>query len=549
VPNYLDEYLIKLGATVDQSGMNRFHNALKDATSWTDASLGGMAMKMAKVQGEIVAGFVTIGGAAIGLVDKVAMADQSYRLFAMHMYLTKDAARGLKIATDALGVSIEDATWDPELRARTRQLFADQRAMAPTGDFDAQMRRIRDVRFEFTRMEVEMQYLGMNVVQDFMRALGFGPEELLTKLRKFNDWVIRDLPQIAQQITNYFMPVWEDVELVLTDVADVLRIVGTEALHVVGALSNDDKLNKATGTWYEYADAVQKVSLIMAGVALSIDTVIRDVFSLISVLRGAMQVLEGYEVVVTNLGNKQVMALGKAEADVGFDSMLGSVRELYNNGTPLAKVMQQWTTLGDKSTVPTGAGRSSTSMSSLNVVRQALGQVPISTASTSAVDFGRVMASLWSVESGNNDTAQSKTSSAYGPGQLLDATAKALGVNKYDPAQNRAGSMELMRQLLAHYGGNLAYAVGGYHEGQPKMDAVLAGRAVLSSEARVEIAKVLGQLGKLGDINVGGITIHITKPNASAEEIATTTVARLRDMNNKQTQRNLLEASNLGTSY
>ena len=219
MPNILDEYMIKLGAVVDASGMARFQQALREASSVVDATAFGMAKTFFKTQTEIVSGFAAIGVAALGLADKVAIADQEYRLFALHMYMSKDAARSLKVAMDALGQPLENLMWDSELRERTRQLILDQRAMAPTGDYDAQMRKIRDIRFEFTRMEVELQYLGMHVVTDFLHALGVGPDWLLGRLRGFNDWVTHNLPAISHRLVTDFMPVWKDVNEVLGSAA------------------------------------------------------------------------------------------------------------------------------------------------------------------------------------------------------------------------------------------------------------------------------------------------------------------------------------------
>src|ERR1700691_4922608 len=240
--NVLDEYLLKLGTSVDQAGFARFNTAFREASAAVDANAMSMGKSFIKVQTEIVAGFAAIGGAALGLADKVAMADQEYRLFGLHMFMSRDAARSLKIAMDALGQPMENLAWDPELRSRARQLAADQRAMAPAGDFDEQMRKIRDIRFEFTRMEVEVQYLGMHVVTDFMRALGIGPDTLLKSLRGVNDWIIRNMPAISQKIATWFLPIWKDVKEVLTDAGKAMWAVGNAFADVIGVLSGDTAL-------------------------------------------------------------------------------------------------------------------------------------------------------------------------------------------------------------------------------------------------------------------------------------------------------------------
>jgi hypothetical protein len=92
----------------------------------------------------VVGAFAAIGLTAIGLAEKTAMADQEYRLLALHMFTTKNTARELKVALDALGQPLENVMWDPELAARFNSLVKDQRTLieelGPT--FDKNMVKI-----------------------------------------------------------------------------------------------------------------------------------------------------------------------------------------------------------------------------------------------------------------------------------------------------------------------------------------------------------------------------------------------------------------------
>ncbi len=254
---YIDEYLVRLGFSIDQTGLARFQGALQSAKGVVTTNLDDMARAVLRTGTEIGAGFAAIGAAAIGMADKVAMADQGYRLFALHMYMTKDTARALKVAMDALGEPLENLTWDTELRKRTQQLVEDQRRMAPGGDFNQQMRMIRDVRFEFTRMQVELQYLGMTVLRNFLDALGVGPANLLAKLRQFNDWVISNMPRIANAITRWFMPIWRDLVAVGRSALQVFEDLGLAFTNIVGLLSGDTNIEGITFSIQKFATAVQ----------------------------------------------------------------------------------------------------------------------------------------------------------------------------------------------------------------------------------------------------------------------------------------------------
>jgi hypothetical protein len=99
--------------------------------------------------------------------------------------------------------------------------------------------------------------------------------------------------------------------------------------------------------------------------------------------------------------------------------------------------------------------------------------------------------------------------------------------------------------MIARYGGDVAEGLGAYNAGPGRMDAFLAGKATLPEETKTYIADVLRRAGRTGDVNVGGITIHITQPGASADEIARKTA----DETAKRTQRTLQEWSQLSYGY
>ena len=77
-------------------------------------------------------------------------------------------------------------------------------------DYEKSMHQIRDIRFEFTRLEVELQYTLMGTVNELFKALGFGTGDLAQKLHKFNDWIIANMPKWFI-IANDLVPVLKDV--------------------------------------------------------------------------------------------------------------------------------------------------------------------------------------------------------------------------------------------------------------------------------------------------------------------------------------------------
>lgn len=507
---------------MDAAGFARFHQALRESASAVDASAINMAKSVFKAQTEIVGGFLAIGSAALGLVDKVAMADQEYRLFALHMYMSKDAARGLKIAMDALGQPLENLSWDPELRGRTRQLLEDQRAMAPTGDFDAQLRKVRDIRFEFTRMEVELQYLGMHVVQDFLKALGMGPDDLLKKLREFNDWVTKHLPEISQWVVNNFMPVWQDVKMIVGDVVTIMRDFATLFDNIIAALSGDATL-KGTANFDKFARSVEKV---VHWLALATHFLLQIEGVITGVIGGGG--VGGF--IGSIIGG--VAGIPGGPAGIGAGILAGGA-----TGTAIGA------TVG-------GAGGGV-----FDLMRH-LGVGPFGDGSTAAGSSNAftgspdlLMEALRSTESAGLGMSALSNKGAIGDYQLMPDIARRLGVNPYDAAGNKRGAYMLMAQLMQHYGGNVADSLGAYNAGQPRMDAFLAGKATLPNETRDYIGRIMGKMGASGDLQVGSVVIHINQPNASAAQIQQAVTKGIEDVSQKRVQRNLAQFSDLGWSY
>ena len=75
----------------------------------------------------------------------------------------------------------------------------------------------------------------------------------------------------------------------------------------------------------------------------------------------------------------------------------------------------------------------------------------------------QLLAALVKYESGGNQNAKS-SAGAIGLTQLMPSTAKALGVNPYDPWQNLLGGAKYLRQQYDKFG-NWALALAAYNAG------------------------------------------------------------------------------------
>lgn len=257
--NILEEYLVGLGFNLDTVGYARFAGMLRDAEHLTDLTYAGMTKAVLQFEASAVAAFATLGAGILTFAEKTAMADQEYRLLALRMYTSLPVARELKIALDALGQPLENVIWDPELAARFGQLVRDQQAMTKElgPDFENQMLKIRDVRFEFTRLGVELKYLSMLVVEDLAKAFGMTMGELLGKMKEFNAYIIQHMPEIANWIATTLKPVLLDVKDIMAELWDLVKVVTASFTNFIGIVTGNKALEGQEADMRKFAEAVK----------------------------------------------------------------------------------------------------------------------------------------------------------------------------------------------------------------------------------------------------------------------------------------------------
>jgi hypothetical protein len=209
----LKSYLIGLGFAVDIASYRKMNQLLDQQKKMILNSTG--VMSNAYVQaGKTIAGIlIGVGAATVTLMDKVAKADLGYDLFGMRMYMTADAAKKVKIAVDALGYSMEEIAWNPELKKRFDELIelqgGLQKKLGP--DYKQTMREIRDIRFEFTKMRVEGEYMMQVFVSQLMKKLGISARDVHEALKKFNDWLVANMVPAMEKLAELFGNIWDIV--------------------------------------------------------------------------------------------------------------------------------------------------------------------------------------------------------------------------------------------------------------------------------------------------------------------------------------------------
>jgi hypothetical protein len=225
----LKSYLVGLGFKVDQASYQKMQSAIQSVESKVGGmgkTTGSTSMAFKAGAAAIVTAIAAIVTATIGMMDKVARADLDYKIFAMQMFMNENAAKKLKIATDALGESLDDIAWNPELRERFTELMKLQdRLEKQLGtDFGKRMRSIRDIRFEFTKMKVEMVYGLQELATAIMREFGIPLEHGEDALKKLNEYIISHLPEWSERMAKFIHEVYEGIESFVKPAKEFLEV-------------------------------------------------------------------------------------------------------------------------------------------------------------------------------------------------------------------------------------------------------------------------------------------------------------------------------------
>ena len=407
----INSYLVSLGFSVDRNGMRRFQDALHDMAAsvekYTKSPLSGIGPMFLSTAGAIAGAIAGIGAATVGLLSHTANTDLSMQLFARRMFMSTNAARDMKMALDALGVSLEDVIFGPpELRERYQQLMADERRMGLGQNWEQQMRQIRDVQFQFTRMWLEAQRFAMYFAGDVSRALFGDKGDLEANLKQFNEKFIEKMPYLADQMANV--------------VAPAMREFYEQILRPIGQWAADPK-------------NLQKMIADIGAVGGAIVSVTKSAGDLITLFHNnwdAFKAIFGY-----GLGGAAVggAVAGPVGAMVGAAAGAGAgwLQQYLD-----LKYPQDWTQAAQQGQFKLWA-------------LQAAAKYKIDPSMLMGV-FGVESGTKW----GWNPNAYNRESGAAGIGQFLPGTAAKYGLtNPFDPQANIAASAHYLSDLIRQYGG------------------------------------------------------------------------------------------------
>lgn len=498
----IKSYLVSLGFKIDHPQLDQFNNALKQAGYEVTKLTSGMAKEFV-VAGSVVAGaLASVAAGTVALMDHTAQADLGYQLFARRMFMSTDAAKQLKIATDALGYSLEDIVWGPrELQERFHQLLSDQKELAKGlggADFEKQMRQVRDIRFEFTRLGVEGQYFVMSLTKSLSKAM-FGDENgLLKRLQEFNTWFIRNIPHIADQVTHHLVPALRDIYAIGADIGHVFRDIASSFIKFTGFVAGIDKLKGG------------EVSI--ENIATAFERWVKAIRNIADTIKEIWDSPAGRAIFGAAAGGIVGGLPGAVIGGVtGGASAMGQTQNEYPNENPSdqKRYLQ-------------------------NLAREAARKYGVDPS---------VFMGLIDRESGWNPTATNRESGAYGLTQIMPRNFHMYGEDATSTKENLDIGAHLLSDLLKKHRGDIRGALkdyGGFVTKDPTeyQDYVLKHAEKYRGSLQPTAYREGG-----GQVTYGDINVHVSHPNATAEEIAQAVRQEISKKENKDRQRNLTQLS------
>jgi hypothetical protein len=237
----IKEYLVSLGFTIDISAYNKFTRTLNKVTTEITKHTGEMSKGYVMAGSAIVMTLAAVGASTVKLFSEVAKADLEYQKFAMHMFMSKDAAKDMKIAMDAMGASMEEIAWNPELRKQYNELVRDQQNMRTPADAGKQLKTIRDIEFEFTRLKVSVTKAFEWIAYHLFKHLAGPIKQVKEALKGMNDWLQFNMPAWTSKVAyalHMLIDVGKSVSRLALTILDGLKeiwgILPTWAKYVAG---------------------------------------------------------------------------------------------------------------------------------------------------------------------------------------------------------------------------------------------------------------------------------------------------------------------------
>lgn len=206
--NVIEEYLVSLGAVINNAQFSEFNNTLNKAKSAvtklsdsamdTTTSLGKMVTGLSAVASAITA----VGFATAKTIKSVADADMKYQVLAKDIWTTKENAKSLQLALDTMGAKLEDVAWIPELREQFMRLRTEMQELQTPADANNQLKYIRSIGYEWQSFMLKLKMLKEWVAYYLIKYLANPIERVRQGLKDINENLKMNMPSWGNKIAK-----------------------------------------------------------------------------------------------------------------------------------------------------------------------------------------------------------------------------------------------------------------------------------------------------------------------------------------------------------
>lgn len=213
--SFIEEYLIAIGAKTDSQSFEDAKRKTSDLESHLRKIEKATAFT-ALLQG--VQAFINAANFAVGVVKKlgnalyenivgVARADMQYMKLARSMWVTKETAKGLQMAMDEMGASMDDIAWIPELRDQFHRLQEEINRFSTPADADNQLKYIRSIGYDIQALFIRLKMLREWIVYYLIKYL----QPFLDEFKGFIKWVSDQLGGNMSQMAKKFAEILSSI--------------------------------------------------------------------------------------------------------------------------------------------------------------------------------------------------------------------------------------------------------------------------------------------------------------------------------------------------
>lgn len=197
------------------------------------AEKGGNAFKLFSVEAlgpiaAVVAGVAAVTLAVKGLakfLNGLANQDIEYEKLSRQLWTTKENAKEVDMALKTLGVSMQDLWLSPTLLKQFNQLRQDSKELKLPKEYTDNLKIVQGIGLEFSRLrqlgQLAFQWIGNSILKYAAEPLN----ELRQTVRNFNEWLIKNIPNIGKVIGSIVGVLIRIIAVILKIGAFVLELI------------------------------------------------------------------------------------------------------------------------------------------------------------------------------------------------------------------------------------------------------------------------------------------------------------------------------------